>query len=82
MVPILSNSEQTIVIFLDVILRNDKISSSTAINNLKMLNEKFINMFETERRMLVCPETLEYFTEVSKGSRIFTPLLSMVRPNV
>lgn len=82
MVPILSNSEQTTVIFLDVILRNDKMSSSTAINNLKMLNEKFINMFETERRMLVLPETLEYFIEVSNGSRIFTPLLSMVRPNV
>lgn len=82
MVPTLSNSEQTIVNFLDVILRNDKMSSSTAINNLKMLNEKFINMFETERRMLVFPVTLEYFTEVSKGSRILTPLLSMVRPNV
>jgi hypothetical protein len=32
--------------------------------------------------MLVFPETLEYLTKVSKGSRIFTPLLSMVRPNV
>lgn len=82
MIPTLSNSVQTTVIFLDVILRNDKMSSSTAINNLKMLNEKFINMFETESSMLVVPETLEYFTEVSNGSRIFTPLLSMVRPNV
>lgn len=80
MVPILSNSEHKTVDFFDVVLKNDKISSSTAKNNLKMLNEKFMNMSETTNFMLVFPEALENFTDASKGSNIFTPLLSMVKP--
>lgn len=79
-VPILSNCEQTTVIFFDVVLKNAKISSSTAKNSLRILNEKFINTSETLRWILVFPEALEYFTEVSKGSRIVNPLLSIVKP--
>lgn len=80
MVPILSNSEHKTVDFFDVVLKNDKISSSTAKNNLKMLNEKFMNMSETANFMLVFPEALDNFTDASKGSKIFSPLLSMVKP--
>lgn len=80
-VPTLSNSEQTRVIFFDVILRNDKMSSSTAKNSLKMLNEKFIKISETEIWIFVFPDAFENFMEVSKGSKILMPLLSIVNPS-
>lgn len=80
MVPILSNSEHKTVDFFDVVLKNDKISSSTAKNNLNMLNEKFMNISETANFMLVFPEALENFTDASTDSKIFIPLLSMVKP--
>lgn len=79
-VPILSNSEHTTVIFFDVVLKNAKISSSTSKNSLKMLNEKFIKISETANCIFDFPEALENFTEVSKGSTILTPLLSIVNP--
>lgn len=79
-VPTLSNSEHTTVIFFDVILRNAKISSSTAKNSLKMLNEKVIYISETVKCIFVFPEIFENLTEVSKGSRILIPLLSIVNP--
>ena len=80
-VPTLSNSEQITVIFFDVILRNDKMSSSTARNSLKMLKEKFIKISETEKVIFDFPEALENFMEVSKGSKILMPLLSIVKPS-
>lgn len=80
MVPSLSNSEHRTVDFFDVVLKNERISSSTAKNNLKMLNEKFMKMSETTNFMLVLPEAIENLTEVSKGSKILIPLLSMVKP--
>lgn len=79
MVPILSNSEHKTVDFFDVVLKNDKISSSTAKNSLKMLKEKFMNMSETTNLMLVFPEAFENFADASKGSKILIPLLSMVK---
>ena len=82
MVPILSNSEHKTVDFFDVVLKNDKISSSTAKNNLKMVNEKFMNMSETTNFTFVFPEALVNFTDASKGSKIFTPLLSKVKPRI
>lgn len=71
-----------IVIFLDVIFRNDKMFFLIVINNFKMLNEKFINMFEIESFMLVVLEIFEYFIEVSNGFRIFILLFFMDRFNV
>ena len=56
-------------------------SSSTAKNSLKMLNVKFMNISETDRCILVFPEAFEYLTEVSKGSRIVIPLLSIIKPS-
>ena len=80
-VPILSNWEQITVIFFEVILRNARMFSSTAKNSLKMLNEKFMNISETNKFILVFPEAFEYLTEVSKGSNILIPLLSIVKPS-
>ena len=76
----MSNSEHTTVIFFDVILKNAKISSSTAKNSLKMLKEKFIKISETEKWTFIFPEALENFMKVSTGSKILMPLLSIVNP--
>ncbi len=46
-----------------------------------MLNEKFMNISETDKCMLVFPEAFEYLMEVSKGSNILIPLLSIVKPS-
>jgi len=81
MIATLSNSEQLIVVFLDVILRKVSMSSSTARKRRNMLKEKFMNMSEVQRRMLVFPATFEKLTEASKGSRILIPLLSIVNPS-
>lgn len=40
-----------------------------------------MNMSETAKCMLVFPETFENFMEVSKGSKILIPLLSIVNPS-
>jgi len=77
----LSNWEQTTVIFLEVILKNARRSSSTAKNSLKMLNEKLMNISETDKCILVFPEAFEYVIEVSKGSNILIPLLSILKPS-
>lgn len=80
-VPTLSNWEQITVIFFPVILKNAKMSSSTAKNSFKMLKEKFMNISETDKCILVFPEAFEQLIEVSKGSKILIPLLSMVKPS-
>lgn len=46
-----------------------------------MLNEKFMNISETDICILVFPDAFEYVKEVSKGSRILIPLLSIAKPS-